>query len=52
MGWFHLPPGWRAEIRLETLIETRKAWQESNTVGQFAQWLAREIEALTKGVAA
>jgi hypothetical protein len=42
----------RAEIRLETLIDVRKAWQDSNTVGHFAQWLAREIEALTKSAAA
>lgn len=35
----------RAEIRLETLIEARNEWRSARN---FASWLAREIEELTK----
>lgn len=38
----------RAEIRLETLVEVRTAWQESSTVGVFSKWLAMQIQALGK----
>lgn len=35
----------RAEIRLETLIEARAEWRSARN---FASWLDREIEELTK----
>jgi len=38
----------RSEIRLETLIDVRNAWQNSGTIGVFSQWLKRQIESLTK----
>lgn len=39
----------RAEIRLETLIEVRKAWEASATIGIFTKWLAGQIVAMGKG---
>jgi hypothetical protein len=42
----------RAEIRLETLIECRRAWELAPSVGRYRAWLLAEIEKLTKGSAA
>lgn len=43
----------RGELRIEVLLEVRKHWQESLTVGHFTKWLEAEIATLTKkGVAA
>jgi hypothetical protein len=42
----------RAEIRLETLIDVRRAWQDAPNNGAFTAWLKSEIETLAKGAAA
>ncbi len=33
------------ELRLEVLVEVRKAFMELKTVGQFGQWLKQQIDA-------
>lgn len=42
----------RAEIRLETLIDVRRAWQDAPNNGVFTAWLKQQIEQLTGGRAA
>lgn len=37
----------RGEIRLETLLEVRKQWQNSRNVGSFTAWVEIEIKKLT-----
>jgi len=42
----------RAEIRLETLLDCRKAWEAAPSVGKYREWLRAEIDKLTKAKAA
>jgi hypothetical protein len=42
----------RSEIRLETLLECRRAWESAPSVGRYKAWLLAEIEKCTKGQAA
>jgi hypothetical protein len=37
----------RGEIRLETLIEVRAAWQRVPNIGAFSAWMKQEIDLLT-----
>ena len=37
----------RAEIRLETLLEVKRRWIESQSIQQFGAWLRAEVDNLT-----
>lgn len=39
----------KAEMRLEVLLEVRKAWQNSNTTGQFTKWLSEQVTQALQG---